>query len=469
MRRFLIRSMHILLPLTLLATAATLRIYEPRWLAEFQVIWFDILNVENPRPYNPESGVRIVDIDDESLERLGQWPWPRTRLAELIYRLREAGAAVVVFDIVFSEPDRTSPRNIVENWTHAPEYASLRDQAIGLPDHDEMFAAYISELKGIVTGFALTAGKAPRIPVQRGNFAFSGDDPTQFLPALPGAVANLAAFEKAAAGNGNFNVLPETDGLIRRVPLVAGFQLDEKAGGGIRLYPMISVEALRVAQGAKTMIIKSSGGSGETGFGEKTGVVSLKIGRIEVPTDNQGRVWVHYAGSQAARYVPIWKILDDSFDRSLIENHIVLVGASAAGLLDLRSTPLDQVLPGVEVHAELIEQILEGDFLNRPDWAMGAELAYLTGLGLILILLLPRLGAVWCAIIGGVAVVAVFGGSWYGYTEKQILLDPVYPSVAVLGIYLSASLISYIRTEGERKQVRGAFAQYLSPALVEQL
>ncbi|NKB56707.1 MAG: CHASE2 domain-containing protein [Alphaproteobacteria bacterium] len=460
--------MHILLPLALLAAAVVLRIEEPAFFRQQQMWVFDLGNKLWPREFDTDGGVRIVDIDDESLEKFGQWPWPRTRMAEIIYRLQQAGALAIVFDIVFAEPDRTSPKNIVEIWPDIPDYKDLREQVRTMPDHDEAFAQTIKWTRNTVTGFALASGEAPRRPVQKGNFAFSGPDPRSFVYRFAGGIANLKPFEQAAAGNGNFNMVPEGDGIIRRVPLVVGYEMGG-ARADDRLYPSISLEALRVAQGARTMTIKSTGGSGETGFGEQTGIVSIKVGRKVVPTDGEGRIWVQYTGHRTERFVPVWKVLDESVDKSLLDGHIVLIGTSAAGLLDLRSTPLDPALPGVEVHAEIIEQVLKEQFLSRPDWSKGAEIAYIIAVGLLLTFLLPRFGALWCAMAGAASVFAIVGGSVHAYREYKLLLDPVYPSIAVLGVYLSASLISYIRTEAERRQVRGAFSQYLSPALVDQL
>jgi adenylate cyclase len=468
LRRFLNRSLHILLPLTLLVAAIALRVAEPPFFRQQQAWVFDLGNQWWPREFDPNAGVRIIDIDDDSLEKYGQWPWPRTRLAEIIYKLAQADAASIAFDVVFAEPDRTSPKNIVELWPAGPDFKDIREQVRAMPDHDEAFAQTIKWTRNTVTGFVLSYGETPRRPIQKGNFAFSGDDPRKFVFRYPGAIANLKAFEQAAAGNGNFNMQPDVDGLIRRVLLVAGFKMDEDAAND-RIYPSITLEALRVAQGAKSMVIKSSGGSGERSFGEQTGIASIKVGHFVVPTDDRGQILMHYTGRRLERYVPVWKILDGSVDKSLLEGHIVLIGTSAAGLLDLRSTPIDKVVPGVEVHAEVIEQILQKDFLTRPDWSFGAEVTYILAIGLLLIFLLPRLGAVWCAVIGGASVLAILGGSVYAYKDLKLLLDPIFPSIAVLGVYLSASLISYIRTEAERRQVRGAFSQYLSPALVEQL
>ena len=465
----LIRSIHILFPLLLLCAALWVRVEEPRWFQQWQMWVFDGLNTLHPRVYDPGIGVRIVDIDDASLEKIGQWPWPRTKIAELIYRLKQAGAAVVAFDIVFSESDRTSPKNIVKLWPQDPAFKDVRDRVRKMPDHDEQLAKSIKKLGGVVTGFALTNGDAPRIPTQRGNFAVSGPDARPYVQAYSGAVANLLTLSAAADGNGNFNMLPESDGIVRRVPMVVGF----KTGDGvenIRLYPALSVEALRVAQNAKTMVIKTVGGSDELSLGGvRTGLVKIKVGQFVIPTDELGRIWVHYSGHRNERYVSAVDVFDQTVDKSLLEGHIVLVGTSAAGLLDLRSSPLDKVLPGVEVHAEVVEQILQKDFIKRPDYALAIEVSYIIFVGLLLIFLLPQLGAVWCAAIGATSVGISFGGSWYAYVEEQQLIDAIYPSVAVLAVYLSGSLISYVRTEAEKKQVRSAFAQYLSPALVEQL
>ena len=152
-----------------------------------------------------------------------------------------------------------------------------------------------------------------------------------------------------------------------------------------------------------------------------------------------------------------------------MEGHILLVGTSAAGLKDLRATPLNPAAAGVGVHALAIEQMLLGHYLERPDWGDGAEITYMVVLGVTLTLLLPLLGALWCAFLGAAAAAAAVALSWYSYTEFQQLLDPVYPSLVVLAVYLAGSLINFLRSEAERRQVRGAFSRYMSPALVEQL
>ncbi|MCW5730929.1 MAG: adenylate/guanylate cyclase domain-containing protein [Alphaproteobacteria bacterium] len=461
--RVLRRLLPTLIPSLVLFLALVLRYFDPGGLLlDFRTTVFDYYQRFAPREY-VEAPVRIVDIDDESLLRLGmQWPWPRIHVAEMVSTLANSGAAAIVFDIVFAEPDRTSPGNIGPVWALTSDISDLRAQLERLPDHDQLLAEAIGAAGSVVTGFILTSEVTGKKPVVRGTFALAGDDPKPFLRGYyRGAVTSLDILEEAATGNGTFNFSPGSDLVTRTVPLVLAL--------GDQLYPSITAEALRVAQGARTYIIKSSGASGETGFGESTGVNHIKIGDFIVPTNAHGEITVHYTRHRPERYLPAWKLFSSDFDPDEVAGQIILIGTSASGLRDIRPSPINPVMPGVEAHAQAIEQIILGHFLKRPDWTEGVEWLFVLSLGIGLILLLGTLGALWSAIIGFTALLGAFGASWYSYRELLLLFDPVTPSITALLIYLSGSLIGYLRTEAEKKQVRGAFAQYLSPALVEQL
>jgi adenylate cyclase len=447
-----------LVPSLILLLAVGLRLANSPLLEEAQLRVFDAFQRMRPRTYR-EAPVRIVDIDDESLARLGQWPWPRTLIARLVRRLSELGAAVIVFDIVFAEPDRTSPLHVLPLWPATPAIEALRANPDGLPDHDHLLAQAIAEAR-VVTAFTLTHQPGTRVPVRKAGFSYGGDDPRIYLPIYPGAVVNLEELEAQATGNGSFTILPDRDGIIRRIPLL--FRLRDT------LYPSLAAEALRVAQGASAYGVKSSGASGEIGFGAHTGITHVKVGQFVMPTDREGRLWLSDTGYVPARFLPAWRILSDDSPPD-VEGHIVLVGTSAAGLKDIRATPLNAAVAGVEVHAQLIEQSILQDFLRRPDWADGAELLYVLVLGILLIVALPRLGPAWCALFGGVALAIVCGLSWHAFTAFQWLIDPVFPSVVTFLIYLVASLMSFLHTEAERRQVRQAFSRYLSPVLVQRL
>ncbi len=449
-----------IIPLVILALLLGLRILDPGATQQARWLVFDTYQRIKPRIFDPRLPVKIIDIDDASLARLGQWPWPRPVLARLVETLTRAGAAAIAFDIVFAESDSSSPEQALKIWPQTPEVIALRESMAALPSHDGLFAQAIAQAP-VITGFVLTHNEGPERPAQKSGFAIAGDDPKLFAPAFEGAVLNLPELEAAAPGNGAFNSTPDGDLVVRRIPFVLSL--------GDKLYPSLAAEALRVAQGARTYIIKSSGASGVTAFGEHTGIDSIKIGQMELRTDANGRIMLHYTKSVPERYIPAWRVLEDDFDPNLVAGQILFIGTSAAGLQDLRATPLQRAVPGVEIHAQMIEQVLTGEFLERPAFANAVELAYILVLGLLLIVLLPMTGAVWGSIIGGLAVVAAVGGSWYAFDAHRWMIDPIVPSAMVMFVFLSDTVISYLTSEAQRRQVRGAFSRYLSPVVVERL
>jgi adenylate cyclase len=444
--------------LLLIALIGT-RVIDPPFLANLRAQVFDHFQQIKPRAYQA-SPVRVIDIDDETLKRYGQWPWPRTLVATLIVKLHNLGAASIAFDFVFAEPDRTSPAQVIPMWGDNPTVAKLKAEIDSLPDNDKVMAGTIRKTR-VVTGFALLPWPGGGLPASKAGFATAGDDPRQFLPLYEGAVTNLAMFEEASKGNGSFSVAPERDGVIRRLPLLMKL--------GDKLYPSLAAEALRVAQGASTYIVSSSGAHGVESFGQSTGISSIKIGTFPVLTDFAGRVWLYDSGKVAERVVPAWRVLETELKPELISGNIVFIGSSAAGLQDIRTSPLQSVVAGVQLHAQLLEQILHHDYLLRPDFAGGIELVFLFIVSGILIMLMRRLGAIRCAILGFVMVAVAIGFSWYAFDKLRLLFDPIYPSLAAGLVYVSASFLGYISTEVEKRRVRHAFSHYMAPAMVERL
>ena len=448
------------LPLLFLFLSTGLHVIEPTFVEQLRHRVFDEYQRLKPREYSNDIPVRILDIDDESLSRIGQWPWPRDVMAEIVARLNELGASAVVFDMVFSQPDRLSPKSLMKMLPNRPEFEEARKGLLKIPDNDELFAQTVDGAY-VVTGFAMTGGETTEAPPAiKAGFAENGDRAAPYLPAYAGAMKVLSKIENKVAGNGALNAIPESDGVYRRIPMF--MTLNDK------IYPSLVAESLRVAQDASTFIIQAVGASGEEGFGE-TGLVSFKVGGVKVPTDENGQIWVRFTGDIPERYVPAWKLLAGKAPVEKLEGHIVLIGTSAAAMKDLRATPLDPAAAGVSLHAEALETILTGNFLNRPDFAHGLEVVASFLLGLLLIWLLPKWGSVWCAVLTLVAIVGVVGGAWYAFDIYNWLLDPIYFSVVILVIYLTQSLLIFLATEAERSRVRGAFGMYLSPALVEQL
>jgi adenylate cyclase len=444
---------------TVIAGALALRVWDPSPVARLRALVFDTYQQIRPRAFDPGLPVRIVDIDEESLKRVGQWPWPRTMLADLVRKLGENGAAAIGFDMVFPEPDRLSPANALHFWPKSDALASLRAEVEKLPSNDQVLAEAIGNAP-VVLGF-IAAPQGTAIPATKAGFAHGGDDPRLFAPYYSGAAASLPELQAKASGAGSLNWLPEHDQIIRRMPMVVHI--------GDNLYPSLAADLLRLAQGGSTYMVKSSGASGETAFGEKTGIAKVRVGDYEVPTEANGQMWMRFTHQAKERYLPAWRVLNGEIGKDDIEGRLLIIGTSAAGLLDLRATPLDASVPGVELHAQAIEQILQGAFLQRPDFAQPAELLYILLLGSIVAFLIYRSGAAMSAVLVALAIAAVVGLSWYAFDVLGWLVDPVYPALALIAIYVAGTLFMFLRTERERNRVRHAFSHYMAPALVERL
>ena len=455
------RGLIYLLPLALLFVALTARVAASDLLERLSLFCFDLYQKAAPR----EAGdvpIRVVDIDDTSLNKIGQWPWPRNIVAQLIDKLRKAGAAVIAFDIDFAEPDRTSPKLLLpllaKNGVAADEAEKL---LAAVPDPDRRLAEAMGTVP-VVTGFILTDRGQTQPPLPKAGFALAGEDPLGHVSSFPAAVSNLPELEAASAGNGFLNQFVDWDHVVRRVPLI--LLLGEKP------YPSLAAETLRVAVGAPSYVGRAAGANAEKSFGEKTGLTAIRIGQLAIPTDAAGRVWLHYAAPRRDRFVSAADVLSGKFDPALFADQIVLVGTSAAGVVnDLQATPIARDVPGVEIHAQLLEQILQGAFLVRPDWAVGAEILFTLLVGIGLILALPRVGALPSAVLGGASVAIAFGTSWLLFRHADLLIDPVYPWAVMTLVYLLASLLGYLRTEARQRQIRGAFSQYMSPHYVDEL
>jgi adenylate cyclase len=456
------RSVVYLLPLIALIIALIARIAVPDLLDRLMLISFDIYQRAAPREVG-DAPIRIVDIDDDSLKKYGQWPWPRSLDAQLVDKLRDAGAAVIAFDIVFAEPDRTSPKLLLAQLTRQ-QGAVNEDTArlLGsLPDPDDSLASAMQSLPTIASYILVDRDEGPK-PIQKAGYAFAGDEPLRFVDAFTGAITDMPAFETAALGNGFLNEHTDWDQIVRRVPLI--MKLGDK--------PVFSLvaETLRVVTGAHTYVARAAGSNAEKSFGENTGLTALRIGPLTIPTDAAGRVWVYYSQPRPDRQISAARILSGDFDPALIKDHIVLIGTSAAGVVnDRQATPIAAGVPGVEIHAQLLEQILQGVFLSRPDWGKGAEILFALVGGIFLIVVLPRIGALASAIFGVAAIVVALGASWFAFRDAHLLLDPVYPITVLTMVYFISSILGYLRTEVRQHEIRSAFSRYMSPHYVAQL
>jgi len=412
--------------------------------ANFQNVVFDQYQRWRPRERGAERLVRVVDIDDESIRRLGQWPWPRVEMAKLVESLADAKVAAIGFDVLFSETDR------------APTDLSA---AAPIGGGDAAFARALASRSVILSELVTQTALAGAVPAKSG-FTFIGQDPTPELPHLKGALGPLPLLAKSAAGIGFVNWQADADRVVRRVPLLI------VVDGQIQ--PSFALECLRVAQGASTYLIKSADAGGSS-LGQGAGVAAIKVGDLIASTEPAGDIRAYFAASDPSLSLPAWRVFEPGVDLSPLAGKIVVVGASASLLSDVVATPLNPSTPGVEAQAQLIEQILDGDALLRPDWAPGAEVATTTVLSLALVVATPLLSALWSAVLGALAVACLAGGSWLAFTHEGWLLDPITPSLSSGAVFLAGVLALYSHKRRQLNETRSHFGRFVSPAVVARL
>jgi adenylate cyclase len=436
----------------LIAAFAALRFWDAIPLELARNYLFDLYQRAQPRIVE-DYPVAIVDIDDRSLREIGQWPWPRSVLAGLVDRIANDGAAAIGFDMVFPERDRLSGSRLADLVPNGDD--DLKRRLAGLADNDVLFARSLKQGRAVLGRSALWGAAAadarPAEAAGKASIATIGGDPRGSILRVPAALKNLPELESAASGFGMLTAQPERDGVIRRAPLILS--------AGDEIAPGLGVELLRVASGASAIVVKR----------DEAGVRSVVVAGVEIPSDRDGQLWITFTGHDARRYVPAATVLAGNAPEGRFRGKIVLIGTSAAGLFDLKSTPIERVIPGVEIHAQIVESILAGATLNRPNFALGLEVALAIVIGSILVIAAPLLGAVTNLAIGGAIAALLTAASWHLFAAHRTLIDVSYPLASSFGVFLLMTFMNYRREEQRRGQVREAFRQYLSPALVEQL
>ena len=416
---------------------------------------FDTFQRILPREVYPEDPVVIIDIDDRSLAEIGQWPWSRNQLASLTNQTY--AAAALGFDIVFAEPDRTNPKNLIANYALNEE---LTKELSALPSNDELFAKAIENHGTVVLGQALNNNQNILSAKTKFGLVTQGDDPKQFVTNYSGVQSNITILDASARGVGSMSI-GNNDAIVRQLPTFESI--------GNQLIPSLALEMTRVAVGASTFQIKSSNASSEEAYGAQTGINNIKLGPLTIPTTAEGNAWIYFTATKNISTVSAVDVIAGVIPPEFFEGKVALVGTSAAGLLDLRSTPTEKNIPGVTIIAQFIQQIFANEFLQRPDWLFGAE--FLAGLilAILITLSIQALGP-----LGGLSVFlggsgGILGSSYYFFKSKLFLVDPISPLVIALSVYIAVTFFNFLFTELERSRVRGAFAQYLSPEMVNRL
>lgn len=475
------RWMHILLLMALLAAFVGMRRADPSYVRDLRQLTFDAYNRHFPRKSGNDTV--IIDIDEASLAKYGQWPWPRTLVAQAIDKLNEMGASSIVFDMVFAEADRSSPGRLAASLPDTPELAPARDALMALPDNDDVLAKSIANAGNVVLGLVAANEDTGRVPPENTHFCLDKlayNDPMNPLHLIDGRpyfATALPGLMRAAAGNGSFAVVLDSDGIIRRVPLLIANS--NVKNNNIQINPALSLEALRVAMRGRDIcydievsppVPPQKASISSIVLRETREIQGMKRSKVvyRIPVDGDGKIIVYYSGARPGLYVSIADILDGKVAADQIRDKIAFVGTSAIGLKDLRATPLNISLPGVELHSEITDQILQGQYMQRPRGMKEFELIVTIVLCLGIIFIAPFAGTVTIALVVALFLAGGVFASVLAY-QKGILVDAVYPSIAILSMFIVSSILTNLRTEMKSRMIRQAFDRYLSPALIEEL
>ena len=420
-----------------------------------------------------DSRVVLAVIDEKSVDREGKWVWPRSKIADLVTRLSDAGAKVISFDIVMSEPDETSAAKTIEEIQknlfdlNAENKAYLEDLKRS-SDHDRMLANAIQNAKAkVVLGYFFQMEKehAGDHDVELAEQQQESIQPSRYdlvryqsgtalgVPVFEALVANGNIPEISSSTNysGFFNMFPDIDGVVRWIPAVINYREE--------MYAPLSLMTLSAYLDAPPSPVVA-----DYGF-EK-----VQIGDIVIPTDELGRIMINYRGeTKTFKHVSITDILHGNVPDEVLRDKIVMVGATAVGIYDMRVTPFSSVFPGIEIHANIVDSVLSRDFLFQPGWAAIFDVAVIIIAGLALGIVLPRL-----SVFPGILFVSAlfFGHIFFCraiFSSKGWTLNMVYPLLVIICVYITITAYKYLVESRQKRFIRSAFSTYLAPTVVKKL
>ena len=424
----------------------------------------------------PGSDVVLAVIHEKSLASEGKWPWPRAKMASLVNKLSSAGAKVIAFDIGFLEPDNKRlvetldavEQKIQDFSDRSPDMKAFFEQLKYQSDHDQLLADAIGNSKAkVVLGFFFQMDKesaghidpetlsAYEKLIQGYSYKMvhytSGLAQKAPLRAALAPQPNIEEISQASKYAGTFSMVPDLDGVVRRMPAVIKFR--------DLLYPPLSLTAVSAFMDEPISLKVAD-----------YGVASVRIGSLEIPSDELGQIVINYRGkAKTYSHIPVTDILHDNVPNETFKDKIVLVGVTATAIYDMRVTPFSNVFPGLEIHANLIDTVLAEDFLRQPAWAAMFDLLFIVAGGLILGLILPRVGALF----GALSCISLFVGHivlcQYFFSERGWILNIVYPLSVILLLYVGKTVYKYLVEVRQKRWIREAFSTYLAPSVVQQL
>jgi len=417
--------------------------------------------------------VVLVTIDEKSLDELGRWPWPRVRMAQVLDALVKAEVKVVGFDIVWAEPDENSQlkvlteikQKLTELKVANPNLERYIAEALQEADSDRILADSLARSQRAVLGYFFhfspressggQQGPAKEMPPLT-SFTlvkFTSEEAAR-VPVFEAvhAEVNIPVISQAAEGAGYFNIFPDPDGTVRWAPLVIKYQ--------DRFYCSLSLAVLQKFQDNPPLALRIA----------EYGVDQVRLGKVSIPANEEGRLLINYRGPQKTfPHYSATDVIHGRVPEKAFQGKIALVGATAIGIYDMRVTPFEHVYPGLEIHANVIDSILQNQFLYRPNWVTLVDILVIAVVGLILGGLLPRFKAHWGALVGGALFLSVLALGQYLFETQGVWMNLTYPSLNLIFIYLGVTGYRYMTEEKEKKRVRGAFQYYLTASVVEEM
>ncbi|MEI6719345.1 MAG: adenylate/guanylate cyclase domain-containing protein [Betaproteobacteria bacterium] len=418
-------------------------------------------------PRGIDDRIVILDIDEKSLQEVARWPWPRDVMASLVTKLFDKyQIAIVGFDVVFAESDYSSGIKRLDELASgelrrvpgfAKTYGKLRPQL----DNDGLLSKAIKG-RPVVLGYYFNSGKDARkiaaIPepvLPKGTFSGRNIAFTSWA----GYGGNIAQFQASAATGGHINSLPDFDGVVRRVPLLAEYD------GAY--YEALSLAVVRTLLGSPKVELGYPSEGGGSGY---SGLEWLKIGPLTIPVDETASALVPYRGPKFSfRYVSLADVIADRIPADSLKGRIALVGTTAPGLLDLRATPVDSVYPGVEVHANLIGGMLDQTFKQKPSYMLGAEVVLLLIGGVVLASLLPALSPLLAVLVSLVAMALIVALNYVIWTHGGLLLPLASSLLMTVGLFTTNMAYGYFVESRSKRLFTELFGQYVPPELVDKM
>jgi len=460
--------------LAIIVAAAAVYILDPPFFRFMELKTLD-LRILSRGERAPGGETVIAVVDEKSVKELGRWPWPRTVIAGLVEVLKSCGAKAVGFDIVFAEPDQNSSLRDIRELTKEVQASGIKDAKIsGLlrrklmeADTDAALAQAIKNAGNVTLGYFfhrsnkdvshltekdIEAGRELIAPFKYPMIQAQGEPDESVLVRAYAAEANIREISLAADNAGCFNAFPDSDGSIRWAPLAIKFKGD--------FYPPLSLALISQYLDYPMLVLHLA----------EFGVAGVQVGDFAIPTDESGRILINYLGrAKTFPHYSITDILHGRLQPDLFKDKIVIVGATATGIYDLRVTPFSSVFPGVEIHANVIDNILHRNFIQRPGWAGLFDLAAILVLGLAIGLAAPRVRAVTGIFLALALLAAYVLLNGFIFTRFNFWLNLVYPVGTVMTVYLAITLYKYVTEEREKKKIRGAFQYYLTASVINEM